>query len=112
MEQQLNIQEKNGYKNLKLQDLDEGNHIIIEKIYDIPRELQSKFDGGKPYYSCGAKYDNDQVSFFLNHAHIEAYNKLGGIGTRLKITLYKEMYTNPKTNMEMVLKKFKFEKVD
>lgn len=112
MEQDITITTKGEYNNIDLKDLDEGNHIIIEKTFDVPRELPSKFEGGKPFYSCGANYKDKQVSFFLNYNHIDAYNALGGTGTRLKVTLYKETFTNPKTNVEMLLKKFKFEKVE
>lgn len=116
MEQQLDIQEKTTgdkvYYNINLKPkpgkpgLTDGNHVVVEKVYLEGYKFDGKFG---PVYSCSVKYKGKQCTFLLNEKEHNKYKEVGGIGDNIKITLYKESFINPKTQIEMLLPKLKFE---
>jgi len=125
MEQEIKIVENGQYKNINLKSklhkgikgLEDGNHIIVEKVYAEGREYQSptlKDRNGDPLmsYSCRVVYLDNEVSFWLSAFEHETYQALGGEGDKLKITLNKEPFVNPKTGAEMILQKLSFEAVE
>jgi len=113
-EQTLEIVQNGEYKNINLKPklnkgiagLNDGNFIVVEKVFAEGYEVESKF--GKSY-SCRAKYKGDEVSFWLNAKEHDVYKDLGGIGDSVKITLKKEAFVNPKTGVEMLIARLYFE---
>ena len=117
MEQDLNIVTNGQYKNINLKPrpmkgikgLESDNYIIVEKVFPEGYENQGKFG---PSYSCKVLYKGEEVAFWLNEKEHNVYKDLGGQGDKVKITLKKEPYVNPKTGVEMLFNKLYFELVD
>ena len=115
-EQKIEIVQNGDYKNIRLKPnikkgfkgLENGNHIVVEKLYDESRELQGKYGA---FYSCGVKYMDNEVSFILNPKEHKKFDKVGEIGDKVKITLNKESFVHPKTGVEMLINRLSFEKV-
>jgi len=107
---ELKITEKNGYKNIDIQKMDDGDTIVITKKYAEAK----KYEGEKDYndgkgprkwvlYSCGGTYNGEEVSFVLKKYHsindtiveaeelVEKYNAAGGIDDNVRITCKKTM---------------------
>lgn len=101
----LNLKPK-PLKNIK--GLDDGNFIIVEKVFIEGYEIESKY--GK-IYSCKVKYDNKEPTFILNEKEHAVYKNIGGIGDGVKITLNKRSVLNKMTGMEMIVPTLSFEKV-
>jgi len=116
-EQDLEIVENKGFKNLQLKPnvakgiagLEDGNFVIIEKTFAEGREVTMPTH---TFYSCGARYKDTDISFILNPKEHEIYKNTGGVGDRVKITLKKEPYVNPMTGAEGIAKRVYFEVVD
>jgi hypothetical protein len=105
MEKKLDIETTSkGYKNIHIKSrpkkgikgLENGEFIVIEKLFPTGYKVETGFknkDGTATFnYSCKAKYDGQEVSFFLNEAEHEVYSQLGGIGDKVKITAKDEVY--------------------
>jgi hypothetical protein len=116
MEQKLEIKTNGNFKNIDLKPklhkgikgLDNGNHIVVEKIYKDGLEKDGQY--GK-YYIIKALYLEQEVSFFLNEKENEAFSNVGTVGDKVKITLKKEDFVNKKTGVESRINKLFFEKV-
>lgn len=114
MEQTLGIKEvtgKNGknYKNLNLKDLEVGNHIEIEKTFVEGLKVEGKFG---PVFSIGAKYKDEQISFWLNSKQHDRYKSIGGVGDKLTITAKEVKVVNPKTKVKMLIQDYDFALVE
>jgi hypothetical protein len=105
METKLEIETTaKGYKNLNLKTrpkkgikgLDNDQYIIVEKLFPTGYKVDTGFkdkEGNPNYnYSCKVKYNEQEVSFFLNEKEHEVYSQLGGIGDKVKITAKDEIY--------------------
>jgi hypothetical protein len=81
-----------GVGKITMPKLREDRYIIVEKQFDMPREVTGgKFtnpDGSpKTSYSYRVKYLEEDVSFFLNKKkEADALNVLGNVGSKIKIT--------------------------
>lgn len=106
---------KNGqYSNIDLKTLKPGEEVIIEKTF--PTGLQktaSKMLNGKNvswnYYVCKGKYNNTDVSFFLDEQSHKLFADCGGIGDKIKVSA--SLQPKAKKPTEYVLK-FTFSKVE
>jgi hypothetical protein len=120
MEQKLNWVSKtvNGkeYNNLNLKSkplkgivgLDSGNFVIFTKKYAEGRSIVSQYGES---FSCMVEYAGKEGTFFLKPREHKDYAACGGVGDKVKISLNKEPWTNPKTGVEMILSNLSFEKV-
>ena len=117
-EQELEITQNGEYKNIRLKPnlvkglkgLEYDNYIIVEKT-DFAEGMEFNGQFGKSY-SCRVTYKDEQVSFWLNEREHTAYKGVGGVGDKVKITLFKHTFTNPKTGMEGAVPRLKFELVE
>jgi len=118
VEQDLEIREAGEYKNLDLKPnlkrgvkgIDNGNHIIITKnVYAEGMEKEGNY--GK-YYICQVEYKGEDVGFLLSAKEHAPYKDCGGVGDKVKITLNKEEYTNPKSGIQMLIPRLSFELVE
>lgn len=113
-EAQLTIKQNGNFKNIFLTEkeqidvggvkislpkLREGRYVEVVKNFDSPREIKSKLytnpDGSpKVSFSYSVKYkDESDVSFFLSRfKEADAFNALGGVGTKIRITA--ELFDN------------------
>ena len=115
VEQKLEVKTNGTFKNIELKPklhkgikgLDNGNYIIVEKIYKDGLEKEGQY--GK-YYIIKALYDGQEVSFFLSEVENALYTKAGVVGDKVKISLKKESFVNKKTGVEQLLNKLAFEK--
>ena len=112
-EQKIEITTKGQYKNIRPKDLDEGNYIIVEKVYAEGYERKSdkyKKADGSPLlsYSCKAIYLGEEVSFFLSEPEHDIYRELGGIGDTIKMIKVEEKYTDKK-GVKRIKETFKFD---
>ncbi len=113
MEQKLDIVQNGDFKNIFFfsyikngaKGLDDGNFIVVEKVFADGREIDMKT---YMIYSCKVKYLEEEVTFVLNAREHEEYKNLGGIGDKIKITLKKEPYINKK-GVEILAKNLYFE---
>lgn len=113
-EQELQIIANGEHKNINLKPklnkgiagLEEGNHVIVEKVFAEGYENDGKF--GKSY-SCKVKYKGEEVSFWLTEKEHEVYKTIGGVEDKVKITLTKENYVNKNTGVETRYNKLVFE---
>ena len=114
VEADLPIRQNGEYKNIDLKSkplkgikgLEEGDHIIVEKLYDACKEHTGKF--GK-FYTTAFKYKNETVGVIFNAKEREAFDGLGGANTRIKIIGTKNSFVNPKTGGETVFPGLMFE---
>lgn len=89
------------YKNIKLEQMEDGESIVVEKIFIEGKPIRSKFQvHGKPEvfnYSCKVNYDGEPVAFFLNteDAH-NRYKAIGEVGDKIVITAKEEKYLDYK----------------
>jgi len=121
-EQKLEIVENGVFKNLHLKPklnkgikgLDDGNFVIVEKIFAEGYEKVMK--EGTPdeyrFYNCKVNYLGEECSFLLYENEHGKFAEQGGIGDKVKITLTKVTKVNPKTNVEMLVPTLSFEKVE
>ncbi len=117
VEQDLEITENKGYKNISLKPnpakgrdgLKDGNHVIVTKNFAEGRPINMST---YTIYSCGVRYKDEDVSFILNEKEHSAYANTGGVGDKVKITLRKETFTNPINGNEQIAKRLYFEKVE
>ncbi len=115
MEQTLEIKANGTFKNIELKPklhkgikgLDNGNHIIVEKIYKDGLEKDGQY--GK-YYIMKVLYKDQEVSFFLSEKEHAEFSKHGDVGDKIKISLNKEPFVNKKTGVESLLNKLIFER--
>lgn len=123
-EVKLTVTTSGQYKNMKLNEkgednkpiLKDDNYVVVEKLFSSGLEKESKhykdYNGNpQKYWIFRVKYDgHDDVSFFINKKNdADALNNLGDVGDKIKITGYREEWTNPKTGVDMLLQRFKFE---
>lgn len=116
VEQDIQITKNGEFNNLNLKPklikgikgLEDGNHIVVEKIYKDAIEKTGTY--GK-FYGCKVLYKGEQVSFILNPKEYAEFAAQGDIGDKVKITLKKEVKLNPKSGIEMIVSKLHFLKV-
>lgn len=116
VEQKLEIKSNGKFNNIDLKPklhkgikgLDNGNYIIVEKIYKDGLEKEGQY--GK-YYIMKVLYQEQEVSFFLSEKEHAEFSSLGEIGDKIKISLKKEPFVNKKTGVESILNKLVFERV-
>jgi hypothetical protein len=99
---------ENGKKIIEQRGIDDGESIIVEKIFADGKEITTQYGIS---YLIRALYEGEEVSFFLKERHYKVFEKVGGIGDKVKITGEKKLITNPKTGVEMVFIDFDFELV-
>lgn len=132
MEQDLQIYENGQYKNVYLKTrykrngrdlvieggkkvpefmgLEDGNHIIVEKV-DFAEGNKIE----KPTYtmfSCKALYKGQEISFVLYERDHINWASAGGVGDKVKISCIKETIVNKKTGSEMLVDNLVFEPVN
>lgn len=112
-EQKIDIKKnmgKNGkeYSNLDLKTIEDGNYIIVEKMFPEGLKVEGKFG---PVYSIGVKYNDELCSFWLNPKQNTAYKECGEVGDKIKVTAREEKIINPKTKVKMLVMRYYFEKV-
>lgn len=86
-EQKISITPKGQYKNIDLKDIDNGNFIIVEKVF----AEGMRFDKGSgkdaySFYVVKVKYLDEEVGFLLYEEPHQEFARAGGIGDRVKIT--------------------------
>lgn len=112
MEQKLVIETNGQHKNLNLKNLDNGNHVIVEKKYAETKLMEgTSGKTGKPYrfYTAKVMYDGQEVGIAVNDdTDAKLFNDCGGIGDKVKITCSKEIRKN-KVGKDFVKTSFKFE---
>lgn len=96
------IETQGNFKNISLKQkweegtqvrpgLGDGEYIIVEKdTYNEGREVVTQY--GKSF-SCGVKYNDESVSFWLTPEEHEKYVSVAGIGDKVKILNLKETFT-------------------
>jgi len=82
-EQKLEIKTNGEYKNIDIKSIENGNYVVIEKIFVEGMEKTGQY--GK-YYIVKAKYQDEEVSFFLNEKQHNEFKQCGGIGDNVKVT--------------------------
>ena len=87
-ETQIEITTNGDFRNIyPKKQLETEQYINIEKMFEFGLEKEGKY--GK-YYIIKAKYNEEEVSFFLNPKEHQALSDIGGIGDLIKMYLYKE----------------------
>lgn len=110
-EQKIKIKKNGNYNNIELKDITpDNNFIIIEKVFSEGKEFPDKFREGKHTYACRAKYLGEDVSFWLKQEEHDDYKLLGGEGDKVKVFRYEKKVMNPKTKLNMLIPKLRFEK--
>jgi len=122
VKQELEILKNGQYSNLNLKPklnkglkgLDDGNHIIVEKVFAegyeyISKTLKDYNDEPLKSYSCKVLYNGEEVTFWLNAKEHEVFKDIGGIGDNVKISLKKEPTVNKFTGVEMLINRLYFE---
>ena len=110
VEQELEITVNGQYNNINLKPkplkgmkgLEDGNHIVVKKLFAEGFEVEPKNPTWKPSYSCKAEYLGKEVTFWLTQKEHDSYKVIGGVDDSVKITLKKEGRVNPKTGIESV----------
>jgi hypothetical protein len=103
-----NFEVKDGKKVALQQGLEVGNHVILEKTFAQGLEIT------KPtytFFNCKVKYKNTDVSFVLYKDEHDEFASTGGVGDKVKATLFKEPYVNKKTGAEGLKEVLHFEVV-
>ena len=98
----LQIYENGEYKNIHLKTrIDKKTGDVMQGLkVDESIEVQKNFKEGREismgtysFFSCGAKYLDEDVSFTLSEKEHEAYKGVGDEGDIVKITIKQESYT-------------------
>lgn len=76
---------ENGKPIVLQQGLEVGEEIILEKTFVSGIEKPSKFNNSKPYYAVTAKWNDKEISFFLNYYQHEKFKNAGGEGDKVKV---------------------------
>jgi hypothetical protein len=86
-EQKIQIKTSGQYKNIApKKDLEQGNHIIIEKKFVDAKEVTGgKFNNTS--YLAQVMYAGEEVSFFMTKNEHDVFKEVGGVGDRIKCTL-------------------------
>jgi hypothetical protein len=113
MEQNIDIKKNTGkdgkeYNNLYLKEIEDGNYIVVEKIFLEGLKRAGKF--GKPVYSVGVKYKDELCSCWMNDKVYPDYQATGVVGDRIKISA-KEEKVVLKTGVKILVMRYTFEKV-
>ena len=74
-----------------VQGIDPGNYIIVEKNHKEGRK------NAFGMYTCGVKYNGQDVSMNLNDDEHESFRQLGDVGTKIKLTMNTKTYQAFKT---------------
>lgn len=116
-ETKLEIKTNGQYNNIDLKGLEDGQYIIVEKVfaegYKFESKKYTKKDGTPTLsFSCKVKYDGKDVTFWLNEIPHNTYKVTGGIGDKVKITAKEEKRINPKTKVKTLVNVLHFEKVN
>lgn len=77
----LNLKKKEG----KVGGLEVDQSVVIEKTFQEGIEKQGNYT--KPYYIVQAKYAGKDVGFFLNQEEHNIFKSVGGVGSKVRITL-------------------------
>jgi hypothetical protein len=90
MEQELKIKENGKYKNLDLNELEDGNYVVVQKDgFNEAKEFDGKFGKG---YICTVLYKGEKCTFILNKKDLaEKFNNIAGLGDALKISISKKI---------------------
>ena len=100
-EKTLPIEENGQYKNISLKQkwdegtlvrdgLADGEYIIVEKTNFVEgRAVNTQYGTS---YSCGVKYNNEDVNFWLDEKEHTKYAETGGLGDKVKILNLKETF--------------------
>ena len=102
-EQKLNVKRQDGYSNIYLKDIEPDNYIIVEKVFPEGLEKEGKY--GK-YYIVKAKYNDEEVSFFLSSREHDTWKNLGGEGDLIKVTAFEETIKVKSNKMIVTRRKF------
>jgi hypothetical protein len=86
-EQKIEIKTSGQYKNIApKKDLEQGNHIIIEKKYVDAKEMTGgKFNNTS--YLAQVIYAGEEVSFFMTKNEHDQFKDVGGVGDKIKCVL-------------------------
>lgn len=133
VEQELEIYDSNGYKNIYLKTrykrkgrnivfdgndkpivlnkgLEANNFVIVEKRFPEGMKIE------KPTYTmfnCGVIYKGEECGFLLmNEFDHKKYAECGGIGDKVKITLVEEESVDKMTGKKTMYDNLKFELVE
>lgn len=107
---ETNIKGKIFYSINPKQDLDNGEYVVVEKMYMQSKMYKNKY-GGEGYLT-NVKYKDKQVSFFMNLKQKEVFDNIAGIGDKVKIKVVEKTYTNPRTKVKIMYKDYEFEKIN
>lgn len=114
VEQKLDIIEKGSFKNIDLRKLDNGNHVIVEKLFleCMTKEFKNAQGQSYNFYPTRVKYGEEEVGMSFNKEEdAVAFNEVAGVGDKVKVNMTKEMYQDAK-GQDRVARKFFFEKVE
>jgi hypothetical protein len=123
MEQNLEIKKQvkgdKTYNNINFKDLSTDNYVIVEKTFAEGMKFTSKFPkknakgeviGDAYTYSIGIKYKDTLCSAWLNQKEHDLYKDVGGVGDKIKVTLYRAEVKLK--SGDLLVKKLRFEKVE
>jgi len=118
-ELEIKVNNKNGkeYKNLDINELEDGNYVIVTKDgFNEAKEFAGKFGKG---YICSILYKDTNCSFILNKEDlVKQFNTLCGLGDSLKISMSKKIgkinffKDGKKQTRDGVIKNITIEKVE
>ena len=113
-EQKLNVQTNNvggkEYRNISLREIEVGNYVVLEKTWDTNLKKEASKDGRKwNYYIAKAKYNDEEVSFFLGETENVVFENVAKVGEKIKVTKYEE--TIQKLNKKEIIERLKFDRV-
>jgi hypothetical protein len=115
MERKISIKEtvkgdKTYYNIQPKKELEAGDHFIVEKLFDVGRELETEY--GKAW-SVTLGYDGKDVGMFMSVKEYEEFNNVASIGDKVKITYTSKVVTFRKDGKPQERKYLglKFEKV-
>jgi hypothetical protein len=101
---------EDGKKVITQQGINPGESAILEKIFAEGQERDGKFG---TFFSCKAKLETgDEVSFILNPKQHEAFRTCGGVGDKVRETVTKETFINPKNGNEGMYEALNFDLVE
>ena len=99
----------NGQKQVETQGLEDGEFIVVQKVFVEGYENNGKFGVS---FSCKVKYKDEECSFWLNEKEHDAYKVTGGIDDKVKISCKKVLIVNPKSGAEILVPRLSFELVE
>ena len=109
--QKINVTDRGDNKySINLKELELGNHIILEKINELPiKDYEKDFGNGiKKSYLWVQKLEDIEVSFFLTEKQNQNLIENGKLGDKLIVTREEGRYDNPKTGVTLLYKTITF----